>query len=53
MFTHPLLGWHHPIENEITNTLLHLESESCWCDPIVEIDENGDDVVIHREVTWN
>ena len=53
MFTNPPLGWHHPLENEATNALLHFESELCWRDPIVEIDENGNDVVIHREVTWN
>jgi hypothetical protein len=24
-----------------------------WCDPIVELDENGTEVVLHRQVTWN
>jgi hypothetical protein len=33
--------------------LSHIDSDLCWCDPIVEIDENGQGVVIHREVTWN
>jgi hypothetical protein len=31
----------------------HIDSELFWCDPIVEFDENGDESVIHKEVTWN
>ena len=31
----------------------HIESEFCWCDPIIEIDEGGEEIVVHREVTWN
>lgn len=33
--------------------LNHLESRICWCDPFIEADENGDEVVLHRHVTWN
>jgi hypothetical protein len=33
--------------------LNHLDSEVCWCDPVIETDEDGDDVVVHRQVTWN
>ncbi len=33
--------------------LNHLESQLCWCDPLSEIDENADEVVLHRHVTWN
>ncbi len=33
--------------------LNHVDSDFCWCDPIVEVDENGQEVVVHREVTWN
>jgi hypothetical protein len=33
--------------------LTHLESDFCWCDPIVEVDENGQEVVLHRQVMWN
>ena len=33
--------------------LTHLESDFCWCDPIVEVDENGQAVVLHRQVMWN
>ena len=33
--------------------LNHLDSEFCWCDPIVEPDDEGEEVVVHRQVTWN
>ena len=33
--------------------LRHLESNFCWCDPVVEEDQNGQEVVLHRHVTWN
>ncbi len=32
--------------------LTHIDSNFCWCDPIVETNE-GQEVVVHREVTWN
>jgi hypothetical protein len=28
--------------------LTHLDSDLCWCDPIVEVDENGRHVLLHR-----
>jgi hypothetical protein len=37
----------------MAHELQHLDSELCWCDPIVEFDENGDLFVLHREITWN
>ena len=40
-----------PVETPIG--LHHLDSNFCWCDPIVEVDENGQETVVHREVTWN
>ena len=40
-----------PVEMPIG--LKHLNSDFCWCDPIVEIDENGREIVVHRQVTWN
>jgi hypothetical protein len=40
-----------PVEMPIG--LSHLDSDFCWCDPIVEVDENGQEAVLHREVTWN
>lgn len=31
----------------------HMESDFCWCEPIVETDEDGEEVIVHREITWN
>jgi hypothetical protein len=47
------LVWRNPNWTEVVNQLAHVESELCWCDPIVEMDEYGQKVVIHREVTWH
>jgi hypothetical protein len=33
--------------------LAHIESELCWCDPILEFDEDGNQSLTHNEVTWN
>lgn len=33
--------------------LKHLDSDLCWCDPIIEVDEIGEEVVLHRQVCWN
>lgn len=33
--------------------LNHLDSDFCWCDPILEIDDTGKEIVRHRQVTWN
>jgi hypothetical protein len=33
--------------------LTHINSEFCWCDPIIEADEHGRTVVLHKEVTWH
>jgi hypothetical protein len=38
---------------ELPIGLNHLDSDFCWCDPIIEVDENGQEVVLHRQVTWN
>lgn len=27
----------------------HIDSDLCWCDPIVDVDENGQQLVIHKE----
>ena len=39
MFLNQPLGWRTPNSTEATNQLAHVESELCWCDPIVERDE--------------
>ncbi len=33
--------------------LSHLDSEFCWCDPIIVANDQGEQQVIHRPVTWN
>ena len=33
--------------------LNHLDSDFCWCDPLVEVDESGHETVLHRHVMWN
>ena len=47
--------WFYPAATpvELLLGLNHLDSDFCWCDPIVEVDENGQETVVHREVTWN
>jgi hypothetical protein len=40
-----------PVEMPIG--LNHLDSDFCWCDPIIRVDEDGQEVVLHRQVTWN
>jgi hypothetical protein len=33
--------------------LHHFDSEFCWCDPIIEVDQNGCELVLHRHLTWH
>ena len=33
--------------------LAHIDSELCWCDPIIDFDEIGEQSVMHNDVTWN
>jgi hypothetical protein len=33
--------------------LQHTGDEFCWCDPLVEADDDGEETVIHQEVIWN
>ncbi len=40
-----------PVEMPIG--LKHLDSEYCWCDPLIEVTEGGRRTVIHRQVPWN
>ena len=37
----------------IPNLLPHINSGGCWCDPIIKFNEDGELVMIHKEVTWN
>jgi hypothetical protein len=51
-FSH-LMAWSEFSSSNVSIQLIHVDSEFCWCDPMVELDENSDGIVIHREVTWN
>jgi hypothetical protein len=31
----------------------HLDSDLCWCDPIIDTDTDGLEIILHRSVTWN
>ena len=53
MLSHRTLGYRDLVWTEAINQLAHVESELCWCDPIVEINEYGQKVVMHKEVTWH
>ncbi len=53
MVTNQTRGWGDLIAPEIADQPAHIASQLCWCDPVIEVDENGDDVVIHRQVIWN
>jgi hypothetical protein len=53
MFMNELLNWCELVAMERANKLSHINSDLCWCDPMVDVDESGDEVVIHKEVTWN
>jgi hypothetical protein len=33
--------------------LAHINSELCWCDPILDFDDDGNESLTHNEVTWN
>jgi hypothetical protein len=47
--------WFHlpavPVEMPIG--LKHLESDFCWCDPVIEVDEYGTESVLHKQVSWH
>jgi hypothetical protein len=47
--------WFFPavVPSELAIGLEHLDSDMCWCDPIIEIDDEGQKIVLHRQVTWN
>lgn len=53
MFVDPI--WFDPAvaPSELSIGLNHLESDFCWCDPIIDVDEDGREIVLHRHVTWN
>lgn len=42
-----------PSTSETPVRLEHAASQFCWCEPAVEFDEDGKQIVVHKEVTWN
>jgi hypothetical protein len=53
MFLTQSLGWCDPMRTEVANQLAHIESELCWCDSIVEINNIAKRSLSHKEVTWH
>ena len=47
--------WFYPVvvPSELPVGPEHLDSNLCWCDPITELDDNGQEIVLHRQVIWN
>ncbi len=40
--------------SDIPNPLPHINTNLCWCDPLIKLnEEDGGLVLIHKEVTWN
>jgi len=33
--------------------LNHIDSDYCWCEPMIEVDDNVEEVLVHRQVSWN
>ena len=48
-------SWFYPwvVAVEMPVGLNHLDTDFCWCDPVIEIDENGGTIVLHKQVVWN
>ena len=38
---------------EISEGLKHIQSQLCWCEPVMALDEDGKEILVHQEVTWN
>jgi hypothetical protein len=43
----------HSSEGPDAIDLAHINSELCWCDPILDFDDDGNESLTHNEVTWN
>ena len=53
MFARPLIRGRAEALVKTPVALKHDASVFCWCDPLVEPNHNGQEIVIHKEVTWN
>jgi hypothetical protein len=40
-------------KHEISEGLMHIQSQLCWCEPVLAFDEEGKETLVHQEVTWN
>ena len=40
-------------KHETSERLRHIQSQLCWCEPVLALDEDGKDILVHQEVTWN
>ena len=40
-------------KRETSEGLRHLQSQLCWCEPVLALDEDGKEILVHQEVTWN
>jgi len=47
--------WLYPVvvSSEVPVGLEHLDTDLCWCNPTIELDDENQKVVLHRRVTWN
>ena len=53
MFAKPLIRARAEALVKTLVVLKHDDSVFCWCDPLVELNDNGQEIVVHKEVTWN
>jgi hypothetical protein len=53
VFAKPLITARAGALVETPVALKHNDSVFCWCDPLVEVNDNGQEEVVHKEVTWN
>jgi hypothetical protein len=40
-------------KHERSEGLRHIQSQLCWCEPVLALDEDGKEILVHQEVTWN
>jgi hypothetical protein len=53
MFVNPTWFCSAIVPSEFSLGPEHLDSDLCWCDPIIDTDADGLEIILHRSVTWN
>jgi len=53
MFVNVVWPYSVVVPSEFPVGLQHLDSHACWCDPIIEVDDDGEEMVLHKQVTWH